>query len=208
MRLLTILFLFLLTVPMSLTAAAADGWRAEASPYDIERIDGADAALQGALRKAFDAGTPKDIQVVRRLLKSQQPIEGEALLGNWRCRTIKMGGNFAQLIGYGWFRCRISMEAGGLFFEKLTGSQRTSGYLRPVYPVGDGDVPVRYIYLGAGHYGYEEKRAYGGPSNTLRRVSENRDDPGILEAIDRSHLRIGFPLPVVESDYDFLELMR
>lgn len=203
MRVLIVLFFSLFS-----TFATAEDWRSEASPFDIERIDGAEAALEGALRQAFDGGSPKDQQIVKRLLRSQEPIEGEALLGNWRCRTIKMGGKFVQLIVYGWFKCRITMGPQGLFFEKLTGSQRTSGYLRPVYPEGGEGLPVRYIYLGAGHYGGEEPRRYGGPSNTLRRVSENRDDIGILEAIDRSHLRIGFPLPVVESDYDFLELQR
>lgn len=199
-----VLILLLMLAPMP---AAAQDWRAEASPFDIERIDSAPRVLERAVAEARAGGAPDDFAIVEALLGPSRAIEGEALLGDWRCRTIKMGG-LLPLVVYGWFKCRISIAEDGLYFEKLTGSQRSSGYLRPVYPLAGDGLPVRYIYLGAGHYGYEGKRAHGGPSNAMGRVADNRDEPGILEAIGRDRLRIGFPLPVVESDYNFLELRR
>lgn len=201
----SLIALLLAIVP---SAALADDWKKEASPYDIERIEAAPKALELALQEARAKGAAKDVKAVNALVVPSVPIEGEALLGDWKCRTIKLGGKFSSLIIYGWFKCRISIAKDGLFFEKLSGSQRTSGYLRPVYPETGEGLPVRYIYLGAAHYGGDPKGKYGGPSNTLRRVSENRDDPGILEAIGRNRLRLGFPLPVFESEYDFLELRR
>ena len=161
------LFAILILVLVPLPAAAQD-WRSEASSFDIERIDGAERVLQQAIAEARAGGSPADIAVVDGLLRPSRPIEGEALLGDWRCRTIKTGGNLLPLVVYG----RISIAEDGLHFEKLTGSQRTSGYLRPEYPTSGEGLPVRYIYLGAGHYGDEKKRAYGGPSNRLGRVAQ------------------------------------
>lgn len=199
---LTAILVALLAVP-----AAADEWRAEANPFDLERLDNNDATLEKALEAAYAGGEDADIAAVRELTGPSQPIEGEALLGDWKCRTIKLGGRYLPLIVYGWFKCRISIAEHGLFFEKLTGSQRTAGYLRPVYPE-DGELPLRYIYLGSSFVRGESPAAYGGPDNRLGRVSENHDDPAILEALGSDRLRMGFPLPVVESDYDFLELRR
>lgn len=201
-------FLTAMILALSILPAAADEeWRSEASPYDLERLDSNAEALKVALDAAYAAGDESDIRAVKGVLGTTQPIEGEALLGDWRCRTMKLGGNFAQLVVYGWFKCRISIAEDGLWFEKLSGSQRTAGYLRPVYP-GGADLPARYIYLGASFVRGEERPNYGGPENELERVPENKDDPAILEALGRDHLRMGFPWPVVESDYDFLELHR
>ncbi len=209
MRILSLpVVLLALSAALAPGAATADDWRREASPYDVERIDAAPKALALAVEAARERGTPADIKEVDALLGPARPVEGEALLGDWRCRTLKLGGNFGGLTIYGWFKCRISIAEGGLYFEKLSGSQRTSGYLRPVYPSNGEGLPERYIYLGAAHYGGDPKSKYGGPANRLRRVGENKDDPGILEALGRNWMRIGFPLPVFESEYDFLELKR
>ena len=205
MRILTPILLALLALPAT---ATAQDWRAEASPYDIERIESAPRALELALATARAKGERKDIATLDAILGPARPVEGEALLGDWRCRTIKLGGQYVALIVYGWFKCRIAIAADGLFFEKVTGSQRTAGYLRPVYPASGEGLPTHYIYLGAAHYGREPQRAYLGPANLLRRVPDNTDDPGILEAVGGNHVRIGFPLPVYESEYNLLELRR
>jgi len=201
----------ILAVTLALFAAnsaSAQDWRGAASPYDIERLDIAAELLAHVIPAARKNGDARDVRELDGIAGPSQPIEGEALIGNWKCRTMKLAGKYVDLIVYGWFKCRISFGAEGLFFEKLTGSQRTSGYLWPEYPASGEGLPVRYIYLGAAHYGGEELRKYGGPKNTLLRVRENRDDPGILEAIGRNHMRIGFPMPVLESEYNFLELKR
>ena len=122
-----------------------------------------------------------------------------AIAGDWRCRTIKLGGPYAALTIYRFFRCRIVETADGLVFKKVTGSQRVTGRL---YREGE-----RMILLGAGHDGYEQPRAYGGPGNTLGRTRENRDEAGILTAHE-SRVLVGLPFPILESDYDILELRR
>lgn len=116
------------------TGASAQGWRGAASPYDLERLDSADNVLAQVIPVARAGGEARDVRALDGLAGPSQPIEGEALLGNWKCRTMKLGGKYLDLIVYGWFRCRVSIGAAGLFFEKLTGSQRTSGYLWPEYP--------------------------------------------------------------------------
>lgn len=185
--------------------AIADDWRSAASPFDLERLDNRGQTLADAVAQARAGGADTDIAVLDGLLANPIPIEGEALIGDWRCRTVKIGGAL-PIVVYGWFKCRVDYGPEGLLFEKLSGSQRTSGQLWPVY---DGqNLPQRYVYLGAAHYHYEGLRRYGGPGNTLRKDPANRDDPGVLEAIGRNHLRIGFPSPILESDYNFLELRR
>lgn len=187
------------------TAAGAQEWRDAASPFDLERLDGAGAQLRRAVDEARARGTPEDVAALDGVLGTAQPIDGEALLGDWRCRTMKLGG-LGGLVVYGWFQCRISYGAEGLWFEKLTGSQQTAGYL---WPNRTGDEPLTsFIYLGSAHYRDEEPAPYGGPGNTLGDSRENRDDPGILEVLGPDHVRIGFPSPIFESDYDFLELRR
>ncbi len=186
--------------------ATAEDWRDAANAFDRDRLDNAPSNLAEALAEARAGGAPEDIAKVEGLLAPQQPIGGEALQGDWKCRTLKMGG-LVPLTVYSWFKCRISVNEQGLYFEKLSGSQRTSGRLWPIY-LEDSDFPVRYIYLGAGHYSRESPRPYGGPENALGRSSDNRDEPAILVAIAPDHLRMGFPAPIFESKYDFLELKR
>lgn len=188
-------------------SATAQDWRSVASPFDLDRLDDHARTLKDAVAEARAGGTDADLAILDGLLADSRPIEGEALIGPWQCRTVKVGG-LLPLTVYGWFNCVIDYGPEGLVFEKLSGSQRTSGQLWPIYPASGEGLPLRYIYLGAGHYGYETPRAYGGPGNSLGKDPANRDDPGVLESIGPGHARIGFPAPVLESRYDFLELRR
>ena len=207
MSLLRLALIVLLPFLLAPAVVHAQDWRAAASPYDLERLDNALAARDKALAQALIGAKLQDLATLREILQPAQSIGGEALIGDWRCRTMKVGGLLPLTI-YGWFKCQIDYGPNGLTFRKLTGSQRTSGELWPIYAENGEGFPVRWIYLGASHYGDEPPRAYGGPDNPLGKTSKNRDDPGILEAIGPNHIRIGFPSPVVESDYDFLDLRR
>lgn len=198
-------FVILIAVLLAGPALAED-WRDAANAFDRDRLDNAPSTLAEALEEARAHGAAQDFVHVEGLLVPNRPIGGEELQGDWKCRTLKMGG-LARLTVYSWFKCRISINEQGLYFEKLSGSQRTSGTLWPIYAEGK-DFPVRYIYLGAGHYGDESPRPYGGPENTLGKSSDNRDEPAILMSIGPNHLRMGFPAPIFESKYDFLELRR
>ena len=73
-------------------------------------------------------------------------ISASDLVGDWKCRTIKMGG-LLPAVAYSFFKCRISERDGGLRFEKLSGSQRVSGRLM-------GLDERRWGFVGASHYGH------------------------------------------------------
>lgn len=181
-------------------------WESHVAPYDWERLTTAPAAFGTAMRAALAEGTPEDVATLTALFaEPPQPIDPPALIGDWRCRTIKLGGPYGALTIYGWFDCRIRLAPEGLRFEKITGSQRTSGRLFAEEPL-EGVEP-RMVYLGAAHYGYEAPIPYDGGSE-LWNEPENRNDPGFLVRIGEGHARIEFPWPILESDYDILELRR
>ena len=63
---------------------------------------------QGRRRSAGDVATLDKVLAGEALpfAESFDPV------GDWRCRTIKLGGAPA-LIVYGWFKCRISDDGSG-----------------------------------------------------------------------------------------------
>lgn len=184
------------------SGAMAEDWRAVANAFDRDRLERHDAAFGKAMQIAMTEGTRADLQTVLDLFATPpQPIDPAALTGDWRCRTIKLGGPFAGLVVYGWFRCRILSPEGRLRFVKLSGSQRTLGRLF-------ADSSNRMIYLGTAHYPEELPLPYSGPGLSKGRVRENRDDPAILTQRGPGRLMLGFPWPILESDYDILELRR
>lgn len=185
---------------LALPAAAAD-WRTEVNAFDRDRLAREAEAFGTAMRAALAQGSAGDVATLADVLSvPAQPIEVSALLGDWRCRTIKLGGPFGALTIYRFFRCRITAAEGVVFFEKLSGSQRVSGVLYP-----DGE--ARMVLLGAGHYGDEAPRAYGGPLSAQGPDRDNRDEPGVLTR-HGDRVLVGFPWPILESDYDILELRR
>jgi len=187
------------------TAAEEDAWYTQASDFDRDRIHRHDEAFGRAMMQALAEGTDEDVATLTQVFADPPRAFGDAdITGPWRCRTIKLGGPYGGLTIYSWFDCEIRTEGEALVFEKLTGSQRTFGRLYPVGP----EEPMRMVYLGAAHYGYEEPRAYGGRLNLRGADRENRDDVGILTSRGPGRMLIGFPWPILESDYDILELRR
>ena len=115
---------FLIALALVAPAAAEAGWRDEASAFDQNRLARLDEARAKGLAEAGGAAS--------EVLNA--PVTGGSVTGDWRCRTIKLGG-MTPSITYSWFRCRISDEGGNLSFEKLSGTQRMQGTL---YPEGNG----------------------------------------------------------------------
>ena len=147
-------------------------------------------------------GAPaSDLSIIHAVMGARgQRASVGSLLGNYRCRTIKLGGVTPDVI-YTWFRCRISMKGGGPYLEKLTGSQFTNGYL---YPDGDG----RFVYLGASSVTGEPRHAYSGDGATAGAPVTPDDQIGLLTKIGAGHLRLEMPYPLQESTMDVLELRR
>lgn len=185
-------FLAALTLPL----AAQDVMR----PQEAARLDRYDAIVGDALMQAMAAGKPTDIAALNAALSGPPQIAFDpSMAGDWSCRTLKLGG-LSGLTVYTKFKCRITATPTGFNFEKLTGSQRTSG----VITLREG----RAIYLGVGYVSDGTPIAY----DTL--VPDFRGDGSILpqvavfERVSQSRARLIFPAPIVESDMDILELTR
>ena len=186
---------------MLFAAQAQAGWQDVASQFDQQRLARIDEVRAKAISEA-QAGAPAgDLAIIRSVMgPGAGPASVSSLLGNWRCRTIKLGGITPDVI-YSWFRCRISMRGGGPYLEKLTGSQFTNGYL---YANGDGS----FVYLGASSVRGEPRHSYSGNGATAGTPVTPDDQIGLLTKIGSGHLRIEFPYPIQESTMDVLELRR
>ena len=183
----------------ALTATAAQaGWRETASAFDQDRI----AKLEESKAKALgEAAAGPDMGAIRAVLDpAPTPTSEGALTGSWRCRTIKVGGITPSVV-YSWFRCRVSDRGGHLFFQKITGSQRTQGWL---YPNGDGT----FVYLGASSVGPEKPHTYSGNGASVGAPATPDDQIGVLSSMGEGHARIELPYPVQESTFDVIELRR
>ena len=161
---------------------------------DKARLDNFDATRAKAITEARTTGSRQDIAVLDKVLAGK-PLElrDSNLVGDWRCRAIKLGGMAPQLVVYGWFKCRIFEDGAGLWLDKITGSQRTRGLL-----YDDGD--TRMIYLGKLHYGYEKPGTYG--------QDPTRNQVAYAFRVGPKRMRLEFPAPQYESLLDIMELER
>ena len=100
-------------------------------------------------------------------------------------------GGLLPLVTYPFFDCAISAD--GTVIEKLTGSQRFKGDLRPA----DSGL----FYWGALHYGDEEPFGYG--------AEPERNQVGCLFKIEGepARYRLEMPFPRFESTHDVIELV-
>ncbi len=191
-----------LAAALALSASAQDmnetGWRDMATSLDRARVDRAWAVFDNLLPRVHTAGPTEDrIALDAALAAPSRPFEASELVGNWRCRTIKLGGIGGGITAYGWFACRVDPEEGVLWFEKLTGSQRSSGAIHD-------DAPDRMILLGALHYHDEAPMPYSGPDGD---DPDRRNMPGIVTMRGEGAL-ILFPEPHYESEADLLHMVR
>ena len=161
---------------------------------DKARLDNFDATRAKAIAEARATGSRQDIAVLDKVLAGEPlGLRDAGLAGDWRCRTIKLGGMEPQLVVYGWFKCGIFEDGAGLWLDKTTGSQRTRGLF-----YDDGD--TRMIYLGKLHYGYEKPGLYG--------QDPTRDQVAYAFRVGPKRMRLEFPAPQYESLLDIMELER
>ena len=182
--------------PAAVVPSAA-GWRQVASDFDRERAHKWRNAWVEALAKARSAGHSAEIEAEGALLEPDAALKPAAPPpGDYRCRTIKIGGQGEGLLdylAYPWFDCRISAGAGAMDFVKLTGSQRPVGRL-----FADGD--RRMVFLGTLQLGDEK--------GTLRYGHDRqRDMIGLFERVGERRWRLAFPYPAFESTLDVIELL-
>ena len=165
------------------------------SDNDVSRLENLVTSRTRGLGGALRSENAADRASVAQLFEPGVPYAEPSLLaGDYRCRTIKLGGDLSPLTIYQWFSCRINEASEGTFtIEKLTGSQNFSGTL---YPAGSG-----FAYKGASFYGYEDgARRYGD--------DPEQDQVGCLSAVtkDNQHFILELPFPPVESAHDVVEL--
>lgn len=154
--------------------------------YEMTKTKALDEARRGA--------THAEVAPIETLLKLPALPFSEKFnpLGNWKCRTTKLGGAPAVTV-YGWFRCRITDDGSGWTLEKMSGSQRTKGRF---FTESDN----RLTYLGVGYVNNDKPPKYGaGPES---------DQIGYVYRTGDNTMRIEFPAPHYESVFDILELKR
>ncbi len=186
-----------------LASSAHASWQQDAAPRDVERFGHLAEARAKGLDEA-SRGNPSDYTAIRSILQAGAAATTEQrLIGTWRCRSLKLGGMAPSLV-YGWFKCRISQQGRMLHFEKLSGTQRTSGTL---YPDANG-----LVYLGASYvtaYGPAEKKpAYSGGGASTGADATPDDQIGLLSLTQDGRARLELPYPVQESTFDVIELKR
>ncbi|MGH6760100.1 MAG: DUF4893 domain-containing protein [Phyllobacterium sp.] len=161
---------------------------------DRERLQNYEATRDKALDEIRQIGDASEVAEVEALLKKPALAFGAGFnpLGNWQCRTTKLGGSPSVTI-YSWFRCRITDDGSGWMLEKLSGSQRTRGRF---FTESD----TRLTYLGVSYVNNDKPPTYGaGPES---------DQVGYVYRTGDNGMRIEFPSPHYESVFDILELKR
>ena len=174
--------------------------QADLRPEDALRLQGFTQAAGDALLQALAGGATGDVAALSKALSGTPQIAFDAsLVGDWNCRTMKLGG-ISPLVVYTNFKCRFTASDTGFAFEKLSGSQRTRGTIT----LRDG----RAVYIGVGFVAGEDPPDYADLPTDFQSNGTIQTDIAIYERTSPSRARLMFPSPAVESDFDILELTR
>lgn len=169
-------------------------------PQEQSRLARYDEIAGNALLQAFQTGASGDLSALTRALSGTPQVAfDQGLSGDWNCRTMKLGGQ-TGLVVYSPFKCRLTFQDGGYLFEKLSGSQRTKGFLG----MRDG----RAVYVGVGFVAGETPPAYTDLAPDFAGDGTIQPDIAVFERVSNQRARMMFPAPVVEGDFDILELTR
>lgn len=189
----------LVAVPLHLKAASLQGdgsaaaWREVASETDRLRLRSWRTTWVEGLQAAR-SGHADEIAAQGALLEPDAALLDPAPpAGNYRCRTVKLGGRDLAYVAYPTYSCRIVADGATLRFTKRDGSQRPIGH---IYPAG----ARRMIFLGSLQLGDERQvLPYG--------TDSRRDMAGIVERVGARRWRLVFPRPAFESIIDVIELV-
>ena len=184
---------------LSMSPAFA-GWQDVASPADAGRLAQLPQIRADAWTAAERGGGRGDQRALARVMQAEgRTIPEGALIGNWRCRQIKLGGVASYMVYDGWFNCSIRSARGGLVLQKTNGSQRFIGLLYP-----DNGA---WVYVGASSAKGEPWHRYSGNAPSLGADVTPDDQVGRLTGIGNNHLRLEIPA-VQESLLDVVEFTR
>jgi hypothetical protein len=169
-------------------------WRRAATPADRERLRHWRDAWLAALGKARSDGSTAQIAAQGPLLDLDHALAGATPpAGNYRCRTIRLGGAGAGFVPGTWTACDVASQGVTAAFSAVSGPQRTTGTIFE-------DTGARSVYLGALMFGDETRRmAYGRDAR--------RNMVGVVERIGPARWRIVLPYPGFQSTLDVIELV-
>ncbi|MEP2102915.1 MAG: DUF4893 domain-containing protein [Parasphingorhabdus sp.] len=172
-------------------------WRDLATTADQKRLDDWKQALKVGRDGAVQGGEGNKLASRDPLFEEDAALPDSIIpAGLYACSVTKLDGDPTgglPYIAYPAFRCRVTVDGDRRHFTKLTGSQRTIGWL---YEAG-----TRHsIYLGSLIYGYENALIpYG--------KTAERDQVSVVQRIGPNHWRMVFPFPYYESKADVMELV-
>lgn len=192
----TILMTLMAVAFASVTQAAEIALR----PQEQSRLARFDEIAGKALLEAMAGGAPGDIAALNKALSGTPQVAfDESLAGDWNCRTMKLGG-ISALVVYTPFKCRLTFLGDGYSFEKLSGSQRTKG----IITLRSGGA----VYVGVGYVADQTPPDYADLEPDFEGTGEVQPDIAVFQRTGPKRARLMFPAPVVESDFDILELTR
>ena len=192
--------LLALALSLSVITPAFAGWRDQASPADIDRLVQLPQIRAAAIADAQRGEGRGDFRALPRVLEPEgRAVAARALMGNWRCRQMKLGRMSSYMVYDAWFTCNIRPYNGGLLLQKMNGSQRFVGFLFPENGA--------WVYLGASSARGEPWHNYSGRSPALGAQTTPDDQIGLLAGIGNNHLRLEIPA-VQESLLDVVEFSR
>jgi hypothetical protein len=192
--------LFALALTLSVATPAFAGWQDQASPADIDRLVQLPQIRAAANADAQRGEGRGDFRALPRVLEPEgRAVPARALMGNWRCRQMKLGRMSSYMVYDAWFTCNIRPYKGGLLLQKMNGSQRFVGFLFPENGA--------WVYLGASSARGEPWHNYSGRSPALGAQTTPDDQIGLLAGIGNNHLRLEIPA-VQESLLDVVEFAR
>ena len=171
-------------------------WKKVATDEDQDRIYSWVEALYSGVAGSQLAGEGQKIKQAAGLFEVDAVLDDSAMPpGLYNCAITKLGGledRGLSFIAYPAFRCRVTEEGERLHFTKLTGSQRTVGW---IYRASNR----HSVYLGTAFYGYEDKAIpYG--------ETKERDQAAVVQRIGKGRWRMVFPYPYYESVVNVMEL--
>jgi hypothetical protein len=189
-----------LALSLSVATPAFAGWQDQASPADIDRLVQLPQIRAAAIADAQRGEGRGDFRALPRVLEPEgRAVAARTLMGNWRCRQMKLGRMSSYMVYDAWFTCNIRPYNGGLLLQKMNGSQRFVGFLFPENGA--------WVYLGASSARGEPWHNYSGRSPALGAQTTPDDQIGLLAGIGNNRLRLEIPA-VQESLLDVVEFAR
>lgn len=186
----------LLMLPSLSLAQDAPAMRAQ----EQVRFDRFDGTAGRAIMDALAGGSRGDVDMLQAAMAGTPlPPLRTSLAGDWKCRTLKLGG-LLPLTVYAQFDCKISQDGATYILEKTSGSQRVTGRISLL-----GD---QMVLLGVGYVADATPPLYGDLPDGDFGDGEVQPVVGLVEQTTPNAARIMFPQPLLESNLNILFLTR